>query len=93
MDARVEDHLAAFKRGCVDLIEETQLTKLLEKSLASGKPLRVKFGMDPSSPDLHVGHGVQLMKLRDLQQLGHHRPAGTMHAEHWEMRPALLDQY
>lgn len=71
MDARVEDHLAAFKRGCVDLIEETQLTKLLETSLASGKPLRVKFGMDPSSPDLHVGHGVQLMKLRDLQQLGH----------------------
>lgn len=71
MDGRVEDHLAAFKRGCVDLIEETQLTKLLEASLAKDQPLRIKFGMDPSSPDLHVGHGVQLMKLRDLQQLGH----------------------
>jgi len=71
MDGRVEDHLAAFKRGSVDLIEESQLTKLLEASLAKNQPLRIKFGMDPSSPDLHVGHGVQLMKLRDLQQLGH----------------------
>ncbi|MFT7669064.1 MAG: tyrosyl-tRNA synthetase [Planctomycetota bacterium] len=71
MDTNVETHLAAFKRGCVDLIDEKQLRKILEKSIAESKPLRVKFGMDPSSPDLHVGHGVPLMKLRDLQQLGH----------------------
>lgn len=71
MDPNVETHLAAFKRGCVDLIEEKQLRALLEKSVAEGRPLRIKFGMDPSSPDLHVGHGVPLMKLRDLQQLGH----------------------
>lgn len=71
MDARVEEHLAAFRRGCVDLIEEKQLVAMLEKSLAESRPLRIKFGMDPSSPDLHVGHGVQLRKLRDLQDLGH----------------------
>ena len=71
MDPNVETHLAAFKRGCVDLIEEKQLNVLVKKSVAESKPLRVKFGMDPSSPDLHVGHGVPLMKLRDLQQLGH----------------------
>jgi tyrosyl-tRNA synthetase len=71
MDPRVDEHLAAFRRGCVDLIEEKQLRGMLEKSLAEGRPLRVKFGMDPSSPDLHVGHGVQLRKLRDLQDLGH----------------------
>ena len=71
MDSRVAEHLAAFKRGCVDLIEEKQLAALLEKSLGEDRPLRIKFGMDPSSPDLHIGHGVQLMKLRDLQLLGH----------------------
>ena len=71
MDGTVSEHLAAFQRGCVDLIEEKQLAGMLERSLAEGRALRVKFGMDPSSPDLHVGHGVQLMKLRDLQQLGH----------------------
>jgi tyrosyl-tRNA synthetase len=68
--ARVEDverHLAAFRRAAVDLIEP----KGLSAKLARGRPLRVKFGMDPSSPDLHVGHAVPLLKLRDLQDLGH----------------------
>jgi len=61
-------HLAAFERASVDLIEKDQLVQLL-----AAKPdgLRVKYGMDPSSPDLHVGHCVQLRKLRDLQDLGH----------------------
>lgn len=67
----VAEQLAVFKRGVVDLVEERELVARIEKSLASGKPLRVKFGMDPSSPDLHVGHAIPLMKLRDLQQLGH----------------------
>ncbi|MEZ6021155.1 MAG: tyrosine--tRNA ligase [Planctomycetota bacterium] len=44
---------------------------MLTKALASGQGLRVKFGMDPSSPDLHIGHSIPLLKLRDLQQLGH----------------------
>jgi tyrosyl-tRNA synthetase len=71
MNGTLEQHLAAFQRGSVDLIEEKQLTALLEKSLRDNQPLRIKFGMDPSSPDLHIGHGIPLMVLRDLQQLGH----------------------
>ena len=71
IDPRVAEHLAVFRRGTVDLIEEQQLTRLLEKSFAENRPLRIKFGMDPSSPDLHIGHAIPLMKLRDLQQLGH----------------------
>jgi tyrosyl-tRNA synthetase len=59
--------LAAWRRGTVDLIEERELVE----RLAAGRPLRVKFGMDPSSPDLHLGHAVQLLKLRRLQELGH----------------------
>lgn len=69
--ATLEEHLAAFRRGAVDLIDEAQLKRKLERALSAGRGLRVKFGMDPSSPDLHVGHAVQLRKLRDLQDLGH----------------------
>ena len=68
---RIQEHLAAFRRGAVDLIEEEQLAKKLEKAFAEGRGLRIKFGMDPSSPDLHFGHAVQLRKLRELQKLGH----------------------
>jgi tyrosyl-tRNA synthetase len=67
----VEKQLAVFKRGVVDLIEERELAERIERSLKTGKPLRVKFGMDPSSPDLHVGHAIPLMKLRSIQELGH----------------------
>jgi len=56
-----------FERGAVDLIERRELSE----RLAKGRPLRVKFGMDPSSPDLHVGHAVPLFKLRALQDAGH----------------------
>ncbi len=70
-DPEVERQLAVFQRGATDLIEEKQLRSLLAASLRTGKPLRVKFGMDPSSPDLHLGHAVQLRKLRDVQDLGH----------------------
>jgi tyrosyl-tRNA synthetase len=67
----VRAQLEVFERGVVDLIERRELAERIARSLAAGKPLRVKFGMDPSSPDLHVGHCVPLFKLRDLQQLGH----------------------
>ncbi len=61
------EQLQEFRRNAVDLIEEGELAKRLE----GGRPLRVKFGMDPSSPDLHVGHAIPLLKLRALQELGH----------------------
>jgi tyrosyl-tRNA synthetase len=66
-NARVQEQLAILKRGLVDLIEEKQMRTLL----AQNRPLRVKLGLDPSSPDLHVGHAIPLLKLRDLQDLGH----------------------
>lgn len=70
-DPRVDEHLAVFRRGASDLIEEGELARRIAAALEEGRPLRIKFGMDPSSPDLHMGHAVQLFKLRDLQRLGH----------------------
>ena len=61
------DGAQVFERGAVHLIERAEL----EARLALGRPLRVKFGMDPSAPDLHLGHAVQLFKLRALQRAGH----------------------
>ncbi|MEE2940216.1 MAG: tyrosine--tRNA ligase, partial [Planctomycetota bacterium] len=70
MTVDAETLLSAFQRGTTDLIEEKQLRGMIARSLETGTPLRIKFGMDPSSPDLHLGHAVQLRKLRDLQDLG-----------------------
>jgi tyrosyl-tRNA synthetase len=69
--ARVREQLAVFQRGSVDIIEARELEARLAKALSAARPLRIKFGMDPSSPDLHLGHAIPLLKLRDLQQLGH----------------------
>ncbi|MEO0479709.1 MAG: tyrosine--tRNA ligase [Planctomycetota bacterium] len=71
MFAPVEEQLALIRRGTVDLIEETELKERLQQSLKEQRPLRVKFGIDPSSPDIHLGHTVPLRKLRDFQRLGH----------------------
>ncbi len=71
LDPRVAEQLAVFRRGTVDLIETNELAARIAKSLATKTPLRVKFGMDPTSADLHVGHAVQLMKLRAIQEIGH----------------------
>ncbi|MFK7740507.1 MAG: tyrosine--tRNA ligase [Planctomycetota bacterium] len=67
----VEEQLAAIQRGAVDLVDVPDLKKRLAQSRESGKPLRIKFGIDPSSPDIHLGHTVPLRKLRDFQRLGH----------------------
>ena len=58
-------------RGAVDLVDEQDLTRRLTASRDEGRPLRIKFGIDPSSPDIHLGHTVPLRKLRDFQRLGH----------------------
>jgi len=65
------EQLAVIKRGIVDLVDETDLAGRLQASRQTGKPLRVKLGIDPSSPDIHLGHTVVLRKLRDFQRLGH----------------------
>jgi len=67
----VREQLARIKRGVVDCIGEEELAKKLEESRKTGDRLRVKFGIDPSSPDIHVGHTVVLRKLRTFQELGH----------------------
>jgi tyrosyl-tRNA synthetase len=69
--APVADQLAVLKRGTVDIKNEAELAERLTESLRTGVPLRVKLGIDPSSPDIHLGHTVVLRKLRDFQRLGH----------------------
>ena len=62
-----EKTIELLKRGGSQLISEAELKKKLEE----GRALRVKFGVDPTSPDLHLGHSVNLFKLRQFQDLGH----------------------
>jgi tyrosyl-tRNA synthetase len=68
----VDEQLARLTRGAVDLVDRAQLADKLERSRASGRPLLIKTGFDPSSPDLHIGHTVLLRKMRHFQELGHH---------------------
>lgn len=65
----IEEQVKVFKEGCIDLIGEEQLIEKLKK--ANGKPLKIKYGADPSAADIHLGHTVPLRKLRKLQDLGH----------------------
>ena len=67
----VSEQLELLQRGAVDLVDPEQLGAKLERSRATGKPLTVKTGFDPSTPDLHLGHTVLLRKMRHFQQLGH----------------------
>jgi tyrosyl-tRNA synthetase len=69
--APVDEQLAYIKKGSAEIIREADLRQKLERSGASGKPLRVKLGMDPTAPDLHLGHTVVLRKLKHFQDLGH----------------------
>src|SRR6202140_3028541 len=66
----VDEQLAHIKKGSAEIVKESELRSKLEKSLASGKPLRVKAGFDPTAPDLHLGHTVLLRKLKHFQDLG-----------------------
>jgi tyrosyl-tRNA synthetase len=69
--APVDEQLAYLKKGSAEIIREAELRAKLEKSRSTGKPLRVKLGMDPTAPDLHLGHTVVLRKLKHFQDLGH----------------------
>lgn len=65
------EQLDILKRGVIDLIDEKDLLAKLEKSVATRKPLRIKLGVDPTAPDVHIGHTVVMRKLRQFQDLGH----------------------
>jgi tyrosyl-tRNA synthetase len=67
----VAEQLAYLKKGVAEIIPEPELKAALEKSLQTGKPLRVYLGVDPTAPDLHLGHTVVLRKLKHFQDLGH----------------------
>jgi len=69
--ASAQEQLKIIKRGTSEIIDEKDLSHALEKSIKSGKPLRVKAGFDPTAPDLHLGHTVLLQKMKQFQDLGH----------------------
>lgn len=67
----VEEQLEIIKRGTVEIVPEEELIQKLKRSIKKNKPLRIKLGVDPTRPDLHLGHSVILRKLRQFQDLGH----------------------
>ena len=67
----LQEQIAYLVKGCVDVVREAELRAKLERSAASGKPLTVKVGFDPTAPDLHLGHTVLLRKMKHFQDLGH----------------------
>src|SRR6059036_2391140 len=69
--APVDEQLTYLKKGSSEIIRESELREKLERSRASGTPMRIKAGFDPTAPDLHLGHTVLLRKLKHFQDLGH----------------------
>src|SRR5213082_1759371 len=71
MSLNADEQFVYLTKGCVDVVKASELRAKLERSIASGKPLTVKVGFDPTAPDLHLGHTVLLRKMKHFQQLGH----------------------
>ena len=69
--SRVQEAMAITLRGCEELLPQEDWLKKLARSEAAGQPLRIKLGLDPTAPDIHIGHTVVLNKMRQLQDLGH----------------------
>jgi len=67
----IDEQLTYLKKGAVDLIREDDLRQKLERAAKTGTPLRIKLGLDPTAPDIHLGHTVVIRKLRAFQDLGH----------------------
>jgi tyrosyl-tRNA synthetase len=67
----VAEQLAYLKKGVAEIIREEELKAKLERSLKTGKPLRAKLGLDPTAPDIHLGHTVVIRKLKHFQDMGH----------------------
>ena len=67
----IDEQLEYLKKGTVDVIREEDLKAKLERSAKTGKPLRIKLGLDPTAPDIHLGHTVVIRKLKAFQDLGH----------------------
>ncbi len=67
----VEEQMKLLKKGAVEIIQEEDLVRKLERSRKENRPLRVKAGFDPTAPDIHLGHTVLLRKMKHFQELGH----------------------
>src|SRR5437868_15141992 len=67
----VAEQLALLRRGLHQIVPEDEMVKKLERSVKTGKPLRIKYGIDPTGIDVHLGHTVPLRKLKLFQELGH----------------------
>ncbi len=67
----IDEQMRIIMKGVDDLIDEKELREKLIKSEKEGKPMIVKLGLDPSAPDIHLGHTVVLRKMKQLQDLGH----------------------
>src|SRR5579872_5934892 len=67
----IDEQLAYIRKGAAEIIPEAELRAKLEQSAKSGKPLRVYLGVDPTAPDIHLGHTVVLRKLKHFQDMGH----------------------
>ena len=71
LDIRVNEQVKIIRRGVAEIIPEEELKRKLKKSIKEKRPLKVKLGLDPTAPDIHLGHTVVLNKLRQFQDLGH----------------------
>ena len=71
MNYTIEEQVSLIERGTVDVVSRDDLVRKLEKSRASGIPLKIKTGFDPTAPDLHLGHTVLIQKMKHFQDLGH----------------------
>ncbi len=71
MENEVRRQLEIIKRGVAELVPENELVEKVKKSVKTGQPLHIKLGLDPTAPDIHLGHTVVLQKLRQFQELGH----------------------
>ena len=66
-----EEQLAIFRQGADELLVESEVLEKLKRAFLLNKPLRIKLGLDPTAPDIHIGHTVVLNKMRQMQDLGH----------------------
>ena len=67
----VEEQFSYLKKGCVEIIQESELKAKIERAIKENKPLRIKAGFDPTAPDIHIGHTVLIRKMKHFQDLGH----------------------
>lgn len=71
IEKEIEKQIEIIKKNTVEIIEEEELREKLKRAIEKNEPLRIKYGIDPTSPEIHLGHTVPIKKLKDFQQLGH----------------------